>query len=498
MARIIHLGLSPYQNLTSVLGPGFSIRDMEEIIMSKTKTKTSKKKVTPLAIGEGKRKAGPIMGVDVHKSVLAYCIVTEANILEEGTRMNTKAGIKKLVATFKKHKVRSVAMESTAQYHLKLAFSFIDEGFDVLVANPQQTKETQGKKTDKLDARRIAIAHRDGRLKPSVISPREIMSLRKATRARVRKTEEMTQTKQRLQQMFHHHDADLGDLLKKKWGRNVLLRLFQDDIDELLDAYLAKQSEKKRDTLKKQLVQFKRSMGEIDQEVFRIEMEQLIVLDIQADQLRMVYVHHVRDNEEFAKLMKLLLTIPGVGPDTAAVVIAEMVNVSFFASPKKLAKWAGLVPRVYQSGHRKKVTGKLHKGGNKHLRRALTLACANIYAKGHVDNPLYKHGRRLKEEKGYWLAICAMARRLLVAIWYMWQNMEEWRPHDAPDSLFTHVFKVVKAKQAMLERQAKRYKQLSGKLIRAFVQGADRAVMKGGGYRMSDPRQIVKALLESV
>jgi len=41
----------------------------------------------------------------------------------------------------------------------------------VLVANPRQTKDTQGKKTDKLDARRIYIAHRDGRLKPSVISP---------------------------------------------------------------------------------------------------------------------------------------------------------------------------------------------------------------------------------------------------------------------------------------------------------------------------------------
>ncbi|NMC04024.1 MAG: IS110 family transposase [Candidatus Lokiarchaeota archaeon] len=49
---------------------------------------------------------------------------------------------------------------------------------------------TQGKKTDKLDAKRIAIAHRDGRLKPSVISPQEIMALRKAMRVHTRLVED--------------------------------------------------------------------------------------------------------------------------------------------------------------------------------------------------------------------------------------------------------------------------------------------------------------------
>ncbi|MHA1253727.1 MAG: transposase [Candidatus Helarchaeota archaeon] len=42
-----------------------------------------------------------------------------------------------------------------------------------------------------------------------------------------------------------------------------------------------------------------------------------------------------------------------------------MADIGYFPSPKKLVKWAGLAPRVYQSGHKKKITGKIHKGGNK-------------------------------------------------------------------------------------------------------------------------------------
>jgi len=67
------------------------------------------------------------------------------------------------------------------------------------------------------------------------------------------------------------------------------------------------------------------------------------------------------------------------------------VDIAYFPRPEQLVKWAGLAPRVLQSGHKKRVTGKLHKGGNKYLRRALTLACKNIHAKGNSSNPVYTY-----------------------------------------------------------------------------------------------------------
>ena len=39
--------------------------------MSRKTTRKAQKKVVALVEGEGRRKSGPVMGVDVHKSVLA-------------------------------------------------------------------------------------------------------------------------------------------------------------------------------------------------------------------------------------------------------------------------------------------------------------------------------------------------------------------------------------------------------------------------------------------
>ncbi|MHA1251153.1 MAG: IS110 family transposase, partial [Candidatus Helarchaeota archaeon] len=119
-------------------------------------------------------------------------------------------------------KIESGAIETTAQYHLKIVYELIREGIPVLVANPQQTKNTQGKKTDKLDARRIAIAHRDGRLKPSVIPPEELFNLRKATKHKLKLIGEMTKIKQRLDQVFHNKDFYYKNLLKSKRGLEIL------------------------------------------------------------------------------------------------------------------------------------------------------------------------------------------------------------------------------------------------------------------------------------
>ncbi len=376
--------------------------------MSKKTTRNAQKRIVTLAEGEGHRKSGPVMGVDVHKSVLAWCVVSEASLLDEGELPNTLDGIKKLEAIIKKRQVSSVAMESTAQYHFKLLYSLVADGVKVLLANPQQTKDTQGMKTDKLDAKRIAVAHRDGRLKPSVISPKEIMSLRKSMRAHTRIVENQTKIKQRLQQIFHQKDASFSTMLATDWGTNVLMGLFDtDDMSSLVDAHLPKGRAKQRDDMVSALERFKDSMDEIERQVFRSELEMLRFMDFQKERLQLVYCQICKQNPAFTRTMRLLVTIPDVGPDTAAKVIAEIVDIAYFPSPKQLVKWAGLAPRVHQSGHRKNVTGKIHKGGNKHLRRAVVLACQNIYARVDAENPLHAFARRKKEEKdAYWCSRC--------------------------------------------------------------------------------------------
>ncbi|HMF31155.1 MAG TPA: transposase, partial [Candidatus Lokiarchaeia archaeon] len=135
----------------------------------------------PLVEGEGRRKEGAVMGADVGKDALDYCIVTGEDILARGQRPNAKDSIEDIISIARKRHVVSVGVESTGTYHWKLVYALVDAGIPVLLANPRQTKNVQGKKTDPLDGLRIAAAHRDGRLLPSVVPARDVVEVRRAT-----------------------------------------------------------------------------------------------------------------------------------------------------------------------------------------------------------------------------------------------------------------------------------------------------------------------------
>ena len=185
------------------------------------------KKHLQLVEGNGKRKDGNVMGIDVHKSILTCCILNESEIIYEKNHENSKLGFSSILKQIKKFDVQGVAMEATSTYHLKLCFELAENSIPVLLANAKQTADTQGKKTDKLDARRIAIAYRDGRLKPSVISPKEFAHLRRSTRKLTQLIQDQTKLKQRIHQVFHMYDCRLrslnSNILKTKWSLSLLV-----------------------------------------------------------------------------------------------------------------------------------------------------------------------------------------------------------------------------------------------------------------------------------
>ncbi len=75
-------------------------------------------------------------------------------------------------------------------------------------------------------------------------------------------------------------------------------------------------------------------------------------------------------------LAKLLRSIPGVGPIVCASLIGEIQNIQRFGSSKALIAYAGLDPKIRQSGHTLNVTGRLTKRGSPHLRRNLFMAAS--------------------------------------------------------------------------------------------------------------------------
>lgn len=69
-----------------------------------------------------------------------------------------------------------------------------------------------------------------------------------------------------------------------------------------------------------------------------------------------------------------ILTIPGIGAASAAVILSEFGDLSKFNSPSKLLSFAGMEPGYFQSGTSES-TGKMVKHGSSHLRYAM-MNCA--------------------------------------------------------------------------------------------------------------------------
>ena len=110
----------------------------------------------------------------------------------------------------------------------------------------------------------------------------------------------------------------------------------------------------------------------------------------------------------------MLRQLRGVGRYTAMLVIAEVGDVSRFASARKLCAWAGLTPTVRSSDGKARL-GHITKQGSRPLRWALVEA-AQHSARG--GGPLRETFERIAKRRGRKIAKVAVARKLLTLCYY--------------------------------------------------------------------------------
>jgi transposase len=67
-----------------------------------------------------------------------------------------------------------------------------------------------------------------------------------------------------------------------------------------------------------------------------------------------------------------LATIPGIGPITASLIAATVVDISRFKTARQFAAWLGLVPRQHSTAGKTRL-GRITKAGNREVRRLLVL-----------------------------------------------------------------------------------------------------------------------------
>jgi transposase len=112
---------------------------------------------------------------------------------------------------------------------------------------------------------------------------------------------------------------------------------------------------------------------------------------------------------------KLLMTQPGVGPNTALAFVLTIGDVSRFRRGKQVASYLGLIPREESSGGRQKL-GAITKQGNR-LLRSLLLEAAQIAVRH--DPGMRKQYQHRCHQKPKGVAKVAAARKLAVRFYWM-------------------------------------------------------------------------------
>ena len=115
-----------------------------------------------------------------------------------------------------------------------------------------------------------------------------------------------------------------------------------------------------------------------------------------------------------SKINTKIPSIPGIGLVSAATIVAAINDINRFESPDKLLAYAGLDPRLYQSGTAS-YKGRMNKKGSVSLRRVLMNAAT---ASLMYNSVYYDYYLKKKDEgKPHRVALSHLARKLVRIIY---------------------------------------------------------------------------------
>jgi len=129
-----------------------------------------------------------------------------------------------------------------------------------------------------------------------------------------------------------------------------------------------------------------------------------------------------------SELASPIMTIPGIGKITGAVILGEIGGIERFDSPAKLVAFAGIDATVLQSGEFEGTSNRMSKRGSPYLRRALYQA-ALVAATGKNPDPILRafYLKKLSEGKHHSTCVGAVSRKLCYIIYSV---LKENRPFE--------------------------------------------------------------------
>lgn len=338
------------------------------------------------------------IGIDLHKAFFQGCAVDETGErLWEGRWPTTPAGIASFLT--RGGPAGHVVIEASGPtWHF--ADQIVAHVAEVQVVDARKTRLRAGyaAKTDRLDARRLADARRRHSVVAVYYPPPAVRQWRELCRYRAVLVQMRRTLKHRLHALLLRQGvapprcADLFGVRGRAWLETVAL-----------DGWAAESF---------------RGLWALYQPLDA----QLTVVD--------GLVQRAAQQDPVARALD---QIPGIGAVLGLMIRAEVGAIARFARPAQLASYAGLVPRVSQSGSRCH-HGPITKAGSAWLRWALIEAalCGN-----RRPDAVGRWARGLAGRKGALKARTALARRLCTDVLRTWTAVDRLSGSSVETSLTT-------------------------------------------------------------
>lgn len=338
------------------------------------------------------------LGIDISKRRADVCLKNAAGIVDRFSVSNDKVGaeifLQKIDPYVKQGFLIKGAIESTGNMWMNIYEALEQNNVEITLANPVKTRAIAEAriKSDEIDSTILADLARANLVAKCYVPDKRSRDVRALIRYRIDLTERRTQLKNKIHNLLDKYSLRYEGELFSKGGREWLVDQKLEAIDtQLVNSYLREIA----------------TMEELIKNV-EVQMASLAVAD---------------------KRVELLLGFTGIDYYGALLLLYEIGDVKRFRNPKKLVSWAGLAPSLHQSGN-VRYTGRITKQGNRRVRWYLTEAAQNA---ARFDPKLKSFYERVASRKGSYKAIVAVARKMLVSIYWV-LTRSEYYDGDRPEA----------------------------------------------------------------
>jgi transposase len=329
------------------------------------------------------------VALDLGARTISYCEVERGAVVARGS-VRSLGGLKALLGA--NAPAARVAFEACRGGWWAVE-QLLSWGHEPLMVDTTRTKALgigrHGRKTDPIDAERLALALDAGLLPLAHVLSRHRQELRYQLSVRRALIETRAQ-----------YVAQVREIVRARGGR----------VRSCETENFAKAAEgSKLDESSRLLVApLMAILGSVESQIGIVE-EKLVQLCAQEPQV------------------ERLMTTPGVGLIVAAAYVSVIDEARRFRRAHEVESYLGLVPREDSSGDRRRL-GSISKAGNSYLRSVLVQGAWCVLRMRREEDPLVRWGHQVAARRGQKVAAVALARRLAGILWAMWRNGTVYDP----------------------------------------------------------------------